>query len=58
MVFKKVQSNLAAILMSSTPISATILAHFFVDKEKITLFKLIGIVLGFLESFIYFQIIY
>ena len=45
---QKVQSNLAAILMSSTPISATILAHFFVDKEKITLFKLIGIVLGFL----------
>ena len=41
---QKVQSNLAAILMSSTPISATILAHFFVDKEKITLFKLIGIV--------------
>ena len=32
---QKVQSNLAAILMSSTPISATILAHFFVDKEKI-----------------------
>ena len=31
---QKVQSNLAAILMSSTPISATILAHFFVDKEK------------------------
>ena len=45
---QKVQSNLAAILMSSTPISATILAHFFVDKEKINLFKIIGIVSGFL----------
>ena len=38
---QKVQSNLAAILMSSTPISATILAHFFVDKEKINFFKII-----------------
>ena len=45
---QKVQSNLAAILMSSTPISATILAHFFVDKEKINLFKIIGILSGFL----------
>ena len=45
---QKVQSNLAAILMSSTPISATILAHFFVDKEKINFFKIIGILLGFL----------
>ena len=45
---QKVQSNLAAILMSSTPISATILAHFFVDKEKINFFKIIGIILGFL----------
>ena len=43
----QVQSNLAAILMSSTPISATILAHFFVDKEKI-MFKIIGILVGFL----------
>ena len=34
--------------MSSTPISATILAHFFVDKEKINFFKIIGILLGFL----------
>ena len=45
---QKVQSNLAAILMSSTPISATILAHFFVDKEKINFFKIIGILSGFL----------
>ena len=45
---QKVQSNLAAILMSSTPISATILAHFFVDKEKINMFKIIGILSGFL----------
>ena len=45
---QKVQSNLAAILMSTTPISATILAHFFIDKEKINLVKILGIILGFL----------
>tara|TARA_B100001121_G_C18658355_1_gene607588 strand:- start:462 stop:1358 length:897 start_codon:yes stop_codon:yes gene_type:complete len=44
---QKVQSNLAAILMSSTPISATILAHIYTDKEKINIFKIIGILLGF-----------
>ena len=44
---EKVQSNLAAILMSTTPISATILAHFFIDKEKINFIKIIGIFLGF-----------
>ena len=44
---QKVQSNLAAILMSSTPISATILAHIYTDKEKINIFKILGILLGF-----------
>ena len=44
---QKVQSNLAAILMSSTPISATILAHIYTDKEKINFYKIIGILLGF-----------
>tara|TARA_Y100001970_G_scaffold280236_1_gene388877 strand:- start:3906 stop:4799 length:894 start_codon:yes stop_codon:yes gene_type:complete len=44
---QKIQSNLAAILMSTTPISATILAHFFIDKEKINLIKILGIILGF-----------
>ena len=45
---QKVQSNLAAILMSTTPISATILAHLFIDKEKINVVKILGIILGFL----------
>ena len=45
---QKVQSNLAAILMSTTPISATILAHLFIDKEKINLVKILGLILGFL----------
>ena len=44
---QKVQSNLAAILMSSTPISATILAHMYTDNEKINIFKILGILLGF-----------
>ncbi len=44
---QKVQSNLAAILMSTTPISATILAHFFAEGEKINLIKIFGIILGF-----------
>jgi len=44
---QKVQSNLAAILMSSTPISATILAHIYTDKEKINFYKIVGILLGF-----------
>ena len=44
---QKVQSNLAAILMSSTPLSATILAHFFTKKEKINVTKIVGILAGF-----------
>ena len=44
---QKVQSNLAAILMSSTPLSATILAHFFTNNEKINLIKSTGILIGF-----------
>ena len=31
---KNVQSNLAAILMASTPLSATILSHFFIKMKK------------------------
>ena len=44
---QKVQSNLAAILMATTPLSATILAHFFTNDEKINLIKSIGILIGF-----------
>jgi len=44
---QKVQSNLAAILMASTPLSATLLAHFFTKNEKINIIKSIGILLGF-----------
>ncbi len=43
----KINSYLAAMLMSTTPMSGSILAHFFTKNEKITLIKSIGIVLGF-----------
>ena len=44
---QKVQSNLAAILMASTPLTATALAHFFTKNEKINLTKSVGILIGF-----------
>ena len=44
---QKVQSNLAAILMASTPLSAAALAHFFTKNEKINLIKFIGVLIGF-----------
>jgi drug/metabolite transporter (DMT)-like permease len=44
---QKVQSNLAAILMASTPLSATVLAHFFTNNEKINYTKIFGVLLGF-----------
>ena len=44
---KSVQSNLAAILMSTTPLSSTILAHFYTKNEKFNLVKTIGILIGF-----------
>jgi len=43
----KVQSNLAAILMASTPLSASLMAHFFTKNEKINLIKSIGVLIGF-----------
>ena len=44
---QKVQSNLAAILMASTPLSATLLAHIFTDNEKINFIKVLGVLVGF-----------
>ena len=43
---QKVQSNLAAILMASSPLSATDLAHFFTKNEKINYIKIFGVLLG------------
>ena len=44
---KSVQSNLAAILMSTTPLSSTVLGHFYTKNEKFNLIKTFGILIGF-----------
>ena len=44
---KSVQSNLAAILMSTTPLSSTVLGHFYTKNEKFNFIKTIGILIGF-----------
>ena len=41
------QSNLAAILMSTTPLSSTVLGHFFTKNEKFDFIKTFGILIGF-----------
>ena len=43
----KINSYLAAILMSTTPMSGSLLAHFFLKDEKITFLKSLGIIIGF-----------
>ena len=44
---QSVQSNLAAILMSTTPLSSTVLAHFYTKNEKFNFIKTFGILIGF-----------
>ena len=44
---KSVQSNLAAILMATTPLSATVLSHFYTKNEKFNLIKTFGVLVGF-----------
>ncbi len=43
----KINSYLAAMLMSTTPLSGTLLAHFFTKNEKINLMKSVGVLIGF-----------
>jgi len=43
----KINSYLAAILMSTTPLSGSILAHFFLKDEKLSYLKSLGILIGF-----------
>ncbi len=50
----KVDSYLAAILMSTTPLTGSILAHIFTKDEKITFFKSIGIIIGFVGVLLLF----
>ena len=44
---QSVQINLAAILMSTTPLSSTVLGHFYTKNEKFNFVKTIGILIGF-----------
>lgn len=50
-----VESGLAGILMAMMPLTTVLLAHFFVQGEKITQNKLIGFLLGFAGVFILMQ---
>ena len=43
----KINSYLAAILMSTTPLSGSILAHFFTNDEKLSFSKSLGVLIGF-----------
>ena len=44
---KSVQSNLAAILMSSTTLSSTVPGHFYTKNEKFNFTRTIGVLIGF-----------
>jgi drug/metabolite transporter (DMT)-like permease len=44
---KSVQSSLAAILMSSTVLSSTVLGHFYTKNERFDLTRTIGVLIGF-----------
>ena len=43
----KINSYLAAVLMSTTPLSGSILAHFFTKDEKLSFYKSTGVLIGF-----------
>tara|TARA_Y100000591_G_C21828983_1_gene698431 strand:- start:1005 stop:1889 length:885 start_codon:yes stop_codon:yes gene_type:complete len=43
----KINSYLAAILMSTTPLSGSILAHIFLKDEKLSFLKSLGVLIGF-----------
>ena len=43
----KINSYLAAILMSTTPLSGSILAHFFLKDENLSFLKSLGVLIGF-----------
>jgi drug/metabolite transporter (DMT)-like permease len=49
-----INSYLAAILMSTTPLSGSLLAHFFLKDEKLSLPKSLGVLIGFSGIFLLF----
>ena len=50
----KINSYLAAMLMSTTPLSGSLLAHFFTKDEKISFLKSVGILIGFFGIIVLF----
>ena len=50
----KINSYLAAMLMSTTPLSGSLLAHFFTKDEKMSFLKSTGILIGFFGVLIIF----
>ncbi len=50
----KINSYLAAILMSTTPLSGSILAHFFTKNEKLSFLKSTGVLIGFIGIILLF----
>ena len=48
-----VDSYLSAILMSTTPLSGTLLAHFFTKNEKLNIFKSIGVLNWFFRYYFF-----
>ncbi len=44
---KSVQSNLAAILMSTTTLSSTVLGHFYTKDERFNFIRTVGVLTGF-----------
>ena len=50
----KINSYLAAMLMSTTPLSGSLLAHFFTKDEKMSFLKSTGILIGFFGVLVIF----
>ena len=53
----KINSYLAAILMSTTPLSGSILAHLFTKDEKLSYLKSLGVLIGFSGIVILFSLL-
>jgi len=47
-----ISANTASVMLAVGPFVALIMSHFITDDEKITFFKLLGVILGFVGVFI------
>ena len=52
--YAKINSYLAARLVSTTPLSGSVLAHFFTKSEKLSSLKSLGVLIGFSGIFLLF----